>query len=37
MTGLAYKLGRRIEWDPTTQRIVPIEGIDYDEVLLSAT
>ena len=35
MTGLAYKLGRRIEWDDVEGRIVPIEGVDLDEVLLS--
>lgn len=33
MAGLAYKLGRRIEWDG--ERIVPIAGYDLDEVLLS--
>ena len=37
MTGLAYKLGRRIEWDHELQQIVPIEGINFDEVLLSST
>lgn len=35
MTGLSYKLGRRIEWNSKDQRIVPIEGIDLDEVLIS--
>ena len=35
MTGLSYKLGRRIEWDKTDQKIIPIEGIDFDAVLLS--
>ncbi len=35
MAGLSVKLGRRIEWDPVAQRIVTIEGIDFDEVLLS--
>ncbi|MGB5357281.1 MAG: Gfo/Idh/MocA family oxidoreductase [Eudoraea sp.] len=34
MTGLSYKLGRRIDWDPELQQIVPIEGINFDEVLL---
>ena len=34
MTGLSYKLGRRIEWDSKTQKIMPIEGIDFDKVLL---
>lgn len=37
MTGLSWKLGRRIEWDPVNQLIVPIEGIDLDEVLLSGS
>ena len=37
MTGLAYKLGRKIEWDASKQMIKPIEGIDFDEVLLSNT
>jgi predicted dehydrogenase len=36
MTGLSWKLGRRIEWDPAEQRIVPIEGINFDEVLLAS-
>lgn len=35
MTGLSYKLGRRIEWDNITQKIIPIEGVDFDTVLLS--
>ena len=35
MAGLSYKLGRRIEWDSTEQLIKPIEGINFDEVLLS--
>ena len=34
MGGLSYKLGRRIDWDPIHQKIVPIEGFDLDEVLL---
>lgn len=34
MAGLAYKLGKRIDWNPVTEEIVPIEGIDFDEVLL---
>ncbi len=37
MTGLAYKLGRKIEWNSSNQVIKPIEGIDFDEVLLSNT
>lgn len=35
MTGLSWKLGRRIDWDGEKQMIVPIEGIDFDKVLLS--
>ena len=35
MGGLSYKLGRRIDWDPIAQQIVPIEGYDLDEVLLA--
>lgn len=35
MTGLSWKLGRRIEWDQEKEMIVPIEGIDFDQVLLS--
>ena len=37
MAGLSYKLGRRIDWDPNEERLVPIEGIDFDEVLLNST
>ena len=37
MGGLSYKLGRRIDWDPVQQQIVPIEGFDLDEVLLTDT
>ena len=35
MAGVSYKLGRRIEWDTSKQELVPIEGIDFNEVLLS--
>lgn len=35
MAGLSYKLGRRIDWDDTTQQLVPIRGIDFDEALLA--
>ncbi|WP_273568210.1 Gfo/Idh/MocA family protein [Maribacter halichondriae] len=37
MAGLSYKLGRRIDWDPSEEKLVPIEGIDFDEALLSNT
>lgn len=36
MAGLSWKLGRRIEWDKEEQAIKPIEGIDFDEILLSS-
>ena len=35
MTGLSWKLGKRIEWDQENELIVPIEGVDFDQVLLS--
>lgn len=35
MGGISYKLGRRIDWDPVKQEIVPIPGYDLDEVLLA--
>jgi predicted dehydrogenase len=35
MAGLSYKLGRRIDWDPVKEEIVPVPGYDLDEVLLS--
>ena len=35
MTGLSWKLGRRIDWDHENEMIVPIEGVDFDQVLLS--
>ena len=35
MAGLSWKLGRKIEWDPQTQMLKPIEGIDFDQVLLA--
>ena len=35
MAGLSYKLGRRIEWDLEKEIIKPIEGINFDEVLVS--
>jgi len=37
MTGISYKIGRKIEWDHNEQILKPIEGIDFDEVLLSNT
>jgi len=36
MTGLSFKLGRKIEWDKKEQKIKPIEGINFDEVLLAS-
>lgn len=35
MAGISWKLGRRIEWDPKNEMLKPIEGIDFDEVLLA--
>ncbi len=35
MAGLSWKLGRRIEWDVENQQLVPIEGVDFDQVLLA--
>ncbi|MCW5515061.1 Gfo/Idh/MocA family protein [Muriicola sp. Z0-33] len=35
MAGISYKLGRRIEWDESEQKLVPVEGVDFNEVLLS--
>ena len=37
MGGLSYKLDRTIFWDPDKERIVPIPGLDLDEVLLANT
>ncbi|MBO0324257.1 Gfo/Idh/MocA family oxidoreductase [Muricauda sp. CAU 1633] len=34
MAGLSWKLGRKIEWDAETETLKPIEGIDFDQVLL---
>lgn len=36
MTGLSWKLGRRIEWDPKGQQVIPVEGVDLDAVLLDS-
>lgn len=35
MTGLSWKLGRRIDWDLENEMIAPIEGVDFDQVLLA--
>lgn len=35
MAGLSWKLGRKIEWDAANQTLKPIEGIDFDQVLLA--
>jgi predicted dehydrogenase len=37
MTGLSWKLGRRIDWDPESETIKPIENFDFDAVLLGNT
>jgi hypothetical protein len=36
MTGLSWKLGRRIEWDRAGQQVIPVEGVDLDAVLLDS-
>ncbi|BDW91448.1 hypothetical protein MACH07_02800 [Flagellimonas marinaquae] len=35
MAGLSWKLGRKIEWDAASQTLKPIEGVDFDQVLLA--
>ncbi len=35
MAGLSWKLGRRIDWDVANQQLKHIEGIDFDQVLIS--
>lgn len=35
MASLSYKLGRRIDWDPVKEEIVPVPGFDLDEALLA--
>lgn len=35
MAGLSWKLGRRIEWDHEKGDLKPIDGINFDEVLLA--
>ncbi|MDP3312866.1 Gfo/Idh/MocA family protein [Lutibacter sp.] len=35
MAGLSYKLGRKIEWNSIDEVIIPIEGVNFDQVLLS--
>jgi len=35
MAGISWKLGRRIIWDSENQVIKPIDGIDFNEVLVS--
>ncbi|WP_190811492.1 Gfo/Idh/MocA family protein [Flagellimonas sp. S3867] len=34
MAGLSWKLGKRIEWDSENQVLKPVEGVNFDEVLL---
>ena len=37
MAGLSWKLGRRIEWDPQGEQIIPVEGVeDLDAVLVES-
>ncbi len=35
MAGISYKLGRRIDWDNETGKVVEVPGYDLDEVLLA--
>ena len=35
MAGLSYKIGRRIDWDPATERIIAKPGEDLDAILLA--
>jgi predicted dehydrogenase len=35
MAGLSHKLGKRIDWDPIAEELVPVPGYDLDEVLLA--
>lgn len=37
MAGLSYKIGRRIDWDANTQKIIAKPGEDLDAILLSNT
>jgi len=37
MAGLAYKIGRRMEWDPEKQEIIALPGEDLDQILLANT
>lgn len=37
MAGLAYKIGRRVEWDPVKEEIIAMPGEDLDEILLADT
>ncbi|MCU0401271.1 MAG: Gfo/Idh/MocA family oxidoreductase [Algoriphagus sp.] len=34
MAGLSYKIGRKIEWDPMSERIISLPGEDLDAILL---
>jgi predicted dehydrogenase len=37
MAGLSYKIGRRIDWDATTEKIIAKPGEDLDAILLANT
>ena len=37
MAGLAYKIGRRVEWDPVKEEIITMPGEDLDQILLADT
>lgn len=36
MAGLSWKLGRKIEWNHEKGELKPIDGVDFDEVLLAS-
>ncbi|HHP7242846.1 MAG TPA: Gfo/Idh/MocA family protein [Cyclobacteriaceae bacterium] len=36
MAGLSYKIGRKIEWDPTNEKIIALPGEDLDAILLKS-
>ncbi len=37
MAGLSYKIGRRIEWDAASEKIIALPGEDLDAILLANT
>lgn len=37
MAGLSYKIGRRIDWDASSEKIISLPGEDLDAILLANT